>query len=218
MKGLLIKDFQLLKSQKQSYIPGLIVGIIFIFLYEEATFPFTYLTIVLSTVTYSTINLDQYNNGMSYLMTLPVSRSGYVKEKYLLQLLVTALCLIMTAVFSTAGSFFRHMGFHADTLTAAIMSSFVAAMLMQSVMVPVLLKFGAEKSRITVTVILGMAYLIGFGSYVLVRRFKVDVSALTGQMAAVGTTALLGLGCAALILLMGISYLISLRIMKNKQF
>lgn len=218
MKGLLIKDLQLLKSLKQSYIPGLIVGIMFIFLQKEPTFAVTYLTIIFSTIAYNTINCDQYNNGMSYLMTLPVSRRGYVNEKYLLQLLVAALCLIMTGVITIAGSVFRHIGFQADTLTAAMLTSFMTSTLMSSVMVPVMLKFGAEKSRNALAALMGAAYLIGFGSYVLVRRFDVDVSPLIRQITAIGMPVLLGLGCTVLLLLMGISYLISLRIMKNKQF
>ena len=82
MKGLLIKDFKLLKNQKQFF---LIIGLItFMFLVtnDSPYFTITYATMMFSMFTMSTISYDEYDNGAAYLFSLPISRKGYVAEKY----------------------------------------------------------------------------------------------------------------------------------------
>lgn len=218
MKGLLIKDFQLLKSQKYSYIPGLAIGVIFIFFGSNVTFAATYLSLILSTIAYSTINLDQYGNGMGYLMTLPVSRSSYVREKYLLDILVTLLSVIVAGLSTVAAAFIKHTAFQSDELTAALLTALVTSVLIQSVMIPVLLKFGAEKSRIALVVILGAGYLIGFGGIFLIKKFNMDVPQIIRRISAASVTVLVGCLFAAMAAVIGISFLISLRVMKKKEF
>lgn len=218
MKGLLIKDLQLLKSQKYSYIPGLIIGIVFIFFNNNVTFAATYLAVIFSTVAYSTINLDQYANGMGYLMTLPISRSSYVREKYLLYILVTLLSVMIAAFVTVAGAFVKHAAFQSEELTAALLAAFVTSVMMQSVMIPVLLKFGAEKSRIALAVILGAGYLIGFGSFFLIKKFNMDVPGIIRRISASGLIVAAGCFFAAMAAVIGISFLISLRVMKKKEF
>ena len=78
MKGLLIKDFKLLKNQKQFF---LIIGLItFMFLVtnDSPYFTITYATMMFSMFTMSTISYDEYDNGAAYLFSLPISRKGYV--------------------------------------------------------------------------------------------------------------------------------------------
>lgn len=218
MKGLLIKDLQLLKSQKYSYLPGLIIGLIFVFFNDNVTFAATYLTIIFSTITYSTINFDQYANGLGYLMTLPVSRGGYVREKYFLYILVTFLSVILAACTTLARDFIKHTSFQGDELTAALLAAFVTSVVMQAVMIPVLLKFGAEKSRIALVVILGFGYLIGFGSFFLIKRLNMDISGIIRQISTADLTIVVGCLFVAMATVMGISFLISLRVMKKKEF
>lgn len=214
MKGLLIKDLQLLKSQKQTYIPSLVIGFIFIFFNQSMTFAATYLSVIFSTIAYSTINLDQYGNGMGYLMTLPVSRGSYVREKYLLYILVTLLSVIIAGCSTVARAFIKHVAFQNDELIAALLTALVTSVLMQSVMIPVLLKFDADKSRIALTAILGAGYLIGFASFFLIKK-NTDVLGIIRRISAAGLTVGLFAAMAAAI---GISFFISLRVMKRKEF
>lgn len=218
MKGLLIKDLQLLKSLSRSFIPGLFIGIAFIFYNGNASFSAVYLTIILSTITYSTISYDQYANGMGYLLTLPVSRSSYVKEKYLLHILVTILSLIVTVFVTAAGCLIRHDSFGTDLFVTALLSSLVMAVMTQSVMTPLLLKFGAEKSRFVIVVILGIGYLIGFSCYFLTKKSKLDFSGIIRRISEAGEAAVVTGICVFLIAAAMISFLISLHIMRKKEF
>lgn len=83
MKGLLIKDFKLLKGQKQFLAAVLVVTIVFMTTNTSLSFIISYITVMMGMITLTTISYDEYENGMGYLFTLPVSRKGYVREKYL---------------------------------------------------------------------------------------------------------------------------------------
>lgn len=220
MKGLLIKDLQLLKSQKASYFPGLVVGIVFIVSGSNTSFAVMYLTLLFSTITYSTINFDLSSNGMSYLLTLPVSRSIYVKEKYFLHLLNTALCILLSVSITAAGFLFGSAPVQGDVLMTAALSALTFSVLMQSFMIPLLLRFGAEKSRTAVMVFLGLVYLIGFSAWILIRKFDVDLSSAIHlvEIQDISTAAFTTCTCAAMLILMAVSFLLSLRIMKKKEF
>ena len=83
MKAMLIKDWKLMKGQKQ------FIFILFIFLAvfgatsNNLGFLISYMTLMATIFSISTISYDEYNNGMVYLLALPISRRKYVEEKYL---------------------------------------------------------------------------------------------------------------------------------------
>ena len=105
MKGLLIKDFKLLKNQKQFFLTVSMMGIIFLVVSNNPDFVISYITIMISIFTLSTISYDQYNNGMAYLFTLPITRKEYVGEKYVFGLISTAASLAGVSAIAYAVSF-----------------------------------------------------------------------------------------------------------------
>ena len=86
MKGLLIKDFSLLKNQKNFFILVFVMaGFLTIANGAEsspATFVLPYVGFVSSFFVLSTISYDEYDNGNAFLFTLPFERKVYVVEKY----------------------------------------------------------------------------------------------------------------------------------------
>ena len=87
MKGMLVKDFCILKLQKNAVLVLLAMCVVFTVFMKSPTyivnlFPLYGFLLVLGTLTY-----DEFDRGYSFLFTLPVSRRGYVKEKYVFGLL-----------------------------------------------------------------------------------------------------------------------------------
>ena len=107
MKGLLIKDFKLLKNQKQFFLTVSMMGIIFLVVSNNPDFVISYITIMISIFTLSTISYDQYNNGMAYLFTLPITRKEYVGEKYVFGLISTAASLAGVSAIAYAVAFVK---------------------------------------------------------------------------------------------------------------
>ena len=84
MKGLLIKDFKLMKMQKNFFLMMIAIVIAISFFQNEISFPLGFLPFVISLFSLSTISYDEFDNGNAFLFSLPISRKDYVKEKYLL--------------------------------------------------------------------------------------------------------------------------------------
>ena len=83
MKGLLMKDLKLMLTQFAFFILLPAVGAVFVVPTGEMSMGFGYITAISGLIGVTTVNYDSYDNGFAYLFTLPVSRRGYVKEKYI---------------------------------------------------------------------------------------------------------------------------------------
>ena len=91
MKGLLIKDIRLMKSQGAVLLGLLVIVAIFMGFVSDVSpsFVVTYITIFLSIFTATTISYDEFDNCYLFLMTLPITRKKYVNEKYVFGILIT---------------------------------------------------------------------------------------------------------------------------------
>ena len=89
MKGMLIKDFRILRHQGKVLFLMLLVVAVFMNLITDVgpTFIVGYITIIFSLFTVTTVSYDEFDNCYLFLMTLPVTRKNYVNEKYLFALL-----------------------------------------------------------------------------------------------------------------------------------
>ena len=89
MKGLLIKDIRLLGQQKKLLFLYAVMAIVLGYS-MDSTFLVSYFPMIGVFLVLSTISLDNFDNGMAFLMTLPISGKLYAVEKYVISLLVTA--------------------------------------------------------------------------------------------------------------------------------
>ena len=91
MKGLFVKDIELMKQQKQFFILVVVMGVILNLAGSgSSSFAAGYFTFVTAIFAITTISYDEFDNGLAFLMTLPVTRKQYVAEKYLLGAGLTA--------------------------------------------------------------------------------------------------------------------------------
>ena len=74
MKGLLIKDFKLMKMQKNFFLMMIAIVIAISFFQNEISFPLGFLPFVISLFSLSTISYDEFDNGNAFLFSLPISR------------------------------------------------------------------------------------------------------------------------------------------------
>ena len=99
MKGLLIKDYKLMLGQKSFLGMAALMSVLYLAIYKDPTFAVVFITVMCTMFTVSTLSYDEYENGMAYLFTLPISRNTYVLEKYVFALVnSTATGVIMYAM------------------------------------------------------------------------------------------------------------------------
>ncbi len=218
MKGLLIKDFKLLKGQKQFFAAVLIVMTVFLMTSPSLSFVISYITVMMGMLTLTTIGYDEHENGMGYLFTLPVSRKGYVREKYLFGIMTTLPVLAVVSAIAFLVSGIRHIDFSVEEWGGAIMGSMLIVTMMLSLLIPIELKFGAERSRIAMTLVFGGAfavvYIVAKASEFLGIDWKIWLDRLNGLDLPVvwGAFAVICGGALA------ISYLFSLRFLMRREF
>ena len=111
MKGLFLKDLGLVKGQKQFFGVILIMMVLFTTAYTNFAFIIAYITVMVGILTLTTISYDEFENGMGYLFTLPVSRREYVGEKYLFSIVTTLPGLAAVSAFSFVFSRIRKIDF-----------------------------------------------------------------------------------------------------------
>lgn len=161
MKGLLIKDLCLLMKQKITLLLWLGMTVFFVVLNHDITFGASFGLFLSSILLVGTISYDDYENGMGFLMTLPISRKTYVMEKYVL-VIAGILCVGLLVTGLGAAYVFaspNNVVFSEVLLTLGIM--FLISILYTGFMIPIQLKFGAEKGRIFMALFAGVIVLLG---------------------------------------------------------
>ncbi len=218
MKGLLIKDINFLKGQKQFFGILAIMMIVFIFSYSNFAFVISYVTIMFSVLVITTMSYDDYENGMCYLLSLPVSRKQYVTEKYIFSILSILSGLVSVLVIVIVAAAVKRSTLMAEEIMPAVAASILIAALMVGVTLPIQLKFGAEKSRIALMGVFGAGFLGAYAVVKICETAGIDVMAfldsifIDNLMTTVGGAIVLG-G-----VFLVVSYMISVKIMVKKEF
>lgn len=219
MKGLLIKDFQLLKENKNLMFVMLFIAVIFLFTQkQEATyFLVSFLTMVMGMLVVTTISYDDFNNGNAFLMTLPITRKTYVYEKYVLGAILT---LGGWFVAAAGSSIFYLFTTNVDWTSWGLYLSLFAMLgiVLFSVMIPIQLKFGADKGRIAmIGCIMGIG-IIAFGVKWIMDALQIDYMTLMQTIASLQAIWIAAICIIVVLLILGCSILISNKVMNQKQF
>lgn len=217
MKGLLIKDFRLMKNMKNSLVVILLIALGMAFYTSDMSFIVVYMAIIGSSFTNSTISYDEFERGTSFLLTLPVSRKDYVVEKYVLSLLLCGGGWLAGTVFSLGFGIIRNGLEPMEGMMTALVLLPVAIVL-SVFMIPLRLKYEGEKSRIFMIILLGGFSLILVAGAKAVEMLGIDLGSLGERLpvmsAGMGFVMALLISVALLVL----SCRISIRIMERKEF
>lgn len=203
MKGLLIKDFLLMKNYKKVTLFMLVIGI-FVGM-NDISFASGYILVFVSILSMSTITYDEANHGLNTLFTLPITRSDYVKEKYLFSLIITGIGFVFVTILGC----FSKSGFME---TLIILST---ALFLLALSLPFQLKEGNEKGRIVLfVVVFGCTFLFAFLNQFIPKFFESIESVLNTLDPIMFSVGLL----ITSFILYFISMLISIRVYKNRVF
>ena len=217
MRGLLIKDYKLMKNQKNFLMIIVSIGILMAF---TNTSPLTGVSYILYLITFSSLtnlSYDEADNCMMFLMTLPTGRKQYVKEKYIFGLINSFSAWIILSLALSAFELFR--GSSIMAISELCMVSFVillVSLIFFAIYLPIQLKFGSEKSRIALLILCGGVFAASFilANFKIADRFPgaknffMEMSNMTITILAI---------CIS-VLCMTISYLLSKKIIMEKEF
>ena len=217
MRGLIEKDLRLTLSRKQTLIIFCVMALV-MGLSMDGSFIVGYLTMLSTITAVGTISYDEFDNSLAFLMTLPFDRKTYVREKYLFCLLMAAAAWCVGLVLYGVGAVIRHLPFDPADELPMLLSLLPVLYLSAAIMIPLQLKFGAEKSRIVLFILFGgiAVLLIGFKNGLGGAVPSLD--ALDGFLSGLSPAAVLLPLAAVCALAAYVSYLCSVRIMEKREF
>ena len=210
MIGLLKKDFRLLAMYGKVLL--LMIGLFLIASISMKTVSFAAGVILIMglMMTVNTISYDDMSHFTEYSITLPISRTKQVVEKYLFSCCILGLGAGIVAVLNVAFRFMFPESTDMMENVSATLLSMALGMVLISLMIPLVYRFGAEKARLLII-------LIGMSPALLIFLLSGD----TGWKISISKQTIFLLFCCSPLIgvvCMAISCLISIRVFQNKQF
>lgn len=216
MKGLIIKDFKLLMMQKSFFITLAIVAVFFS-ITTDSVFVIGFLTMICSMFVLSTISYDEFDNGNAFLFSLPITRKGYVIEKYIFGIMIGIISLVLSTIIACILTLFLN-GTITNDLFLVSLFYIPIVLVLQSLMLPLQIKFGSEKSRIAIFIVVAIIFIIGYGFNELIRILNIDFTSLVNTVLTMNISMILMIIMFLSLIIMFISCKISMKIIKNKEF
>ena len=168
MKGLLLKDFLILKECKQVVLLFLFY-IIISFLTNNFSFVSAILIMYTTIFVLTTFSYDAYSKWEKYSLCFPVSRKELVLSKYLFFLLLLGGAVFISLALSFSFFLFINQTPNKELILETIFSILgivTYAVFFVSVMFPIVFKIGIEKSRTFMMIIMAVPFLFfGFLGY-----------------------------------------------------
>ena len=164
MTGLIYKDFLALKGHLSTYVVFFVIygGLCIAGVFSPSVL--AGMVVLISIITpMTTVTSDDISRWNRFAIATPACRRGVVAGKYLFTLLMVVLSTIVVAavvaVLAAAGGLEEPLG----EMLLATLACGGAALLLNAVVLPLLLKFGAEKARLVSMAL----FLAVFGGYAL---------------------------------------------------
>ena len=186
MKALLMKDLRTLKNERRLWVSIIGVSVLFGVLFQNWYFMMGYIMFGLSMIARTMYQYDVADQGIVYLMTLPITRKEYVKEKYLLSLMSICIGGILSMILTKIGMLFTpDQADSTQEIFSAFLGILAVALVLQAIIFPVELKYDVSKSRIII-LLLVMGIIILFTAFdmligaILVAFITIFVDAFGG--------------------------------------
>lgn len=217
MTGLILKDLVNLKRYGKTLVIVIAIYVVMSFINKDASMFNSIFTVVLAMITISSYSFDEAAKWDSYALSMPVNRKDIVKSKYYLLLIISAIGLGVNLIFSIGINLY----IGSDNLLNGFEFSLIGAMgllFLNSIIIPFITKLGVEKARIIMIIVFmlptGIIYLgmntLNKGTLIIPKQI-LEVGNLILQYKYIIVP-------IALIIVLSISYNVSVKIYQKKQF
>ena len=177
---------------------------------------------IIGMISLSTFSYDEISKSNKYILTLPTNRKELVKEKFILAIGATILGgilgLLLTIIVVNVMNYIKPeniINLDYESLVTTTIGGMWGISLIQAIQIPSICKWGAEKGRIQMFVLLFMiiAVVFGVGYLIMNANFNINVEMIESFMNKFGIALLI----LFMIFMYYISYRISYKIYENKE-
>ncbi|MBE6014942.1 MAG: ABC-2 transporter permease [Lachnospiraceae bacterium] len=217
MSGLLTKDFRLITQRKESFLMFIIIAAVMGYA-MDGSFVVGYMTLLGTTLGIGTLSYDEMDNGMPFIMTWPISRKTYCLEKYIFCSITAVASWAFGLIAYFAVNTAKNAPFNFLDEFPGMVAFLPVMIIILSIMLPVEVKFGMEKSRVIMLIVFGalgasIVFLSGIvgGSE---NRFLM----LAAKLSEFNPVVVIGVMVVGALIICLVSYLLTCKIMNKKEF
>lgn len=217
MKGLIVKELiNISKSLK--VVLALVVFYGMIALTTESPGAFTgVILLVLAMAVLSTYSYDEMANWDVYALTLPLSRDNIIQAKYMFMLIMSLLGFVLNGLTLIVINWITKVDNVFEDLNYVALGTAIV-ILFYSIIIPIITKVGITKARLYILVIYMLLFL--FGSFIFKQIKKISPNPPNGlivflKMVIRNAYIIIPL---SIIIILGMSYYISIRVYRKKEF
>lgn len=190
MKGLLLKDWYMMKKYCRSYLFIAVVFIAVSLVSNDNMFFVFYPCLLCGMIPVNLLGYDERSRWVQYSGTMPYTKTQIVSGKYLIGLLAQLTMLIVTGVVQAvkmmvAGDFIL------GDFAVLILLMFIVSTLTSSISLPFIFKLGVEKGRTAYYVMIG--FVCG-ASYLASGLFRGQLAAEIKPNLVLAILAVVGIG------------------------
>lgn len=212
LRGLLIKDLLILKK-------AFLIGLVMIIFYgilgiesDDASYLGGYFLLFFSIFTISSFGFDEQAKWTPYALTITMNRAKLVQSKYLLALIMIVLGFLCS-ILITIPQLAIKSGTFGITISPVTWAALYISLLFNFILLPVLFKLGSENSRMIILALCALPTIV----IILLGKNNL-LPSISKEMIETIIRYLPYIGVISIILFGLLSYFISLKIVKKKDF
>ena len=220
IKGLIIKDLLQLKSYRRTILIFIIIFSLSAFVQKDSSTIVGTLSVMLTLgfgmFAISSFNYDEMAKADRYILTLPITKKEVVISRYFLIIAST----IIGAVVGMIGSFLifymiTKQFLNIEEAISITLGGIFGLSLVESIQIPCIYKYGAEKGRMQIFIVIAIIALIIGGVFLVINQFNMPAipEGLINSVVAFLPFILI----AATVIIYYISYKISYKIYAKKE-
>ena len=222
LKGLIKKDLYNLASYKTTLLVIILFCGIAVVSTEVINWGAIVICAIVGMIALSTFNYDELAKSNKYILTLPINRKEIVQEKYIFSIgsivLGGLLGFLLTAIVANVINYVRPenmINIDYESLINTTLGGMWAIAFIQAIQIPSVYKWGAEKGRVQMFVLLFIIIIIATGAVFLIKQsnLSIDMEMVENLINRFGLILLI----ATMIIMYFVSYKISYRIYQNKE-
>ncbi|MEG2073455.1 MAG: ABC-2 transporter permease [Angelakisella sp.] len=212
MKGLMLKEYYLLKRYRKIYLLYILIfgaGATFT---GNAGMYGAMAVIWMSTIPLSSFSMDEACKWDKMAVSSPVSRRQIVTSKYLVFVISALAAMVMTLIMVGVGTLINPGDMNFLESFVSVLAAMTLMGTATMILLPIVIKLGAEKGRMIMGLVFGLAFMI----IMMMGAFTTISYNHGGQEQAI---ALMALVIMPLVMLVSgiISYLVSCKIYEKRE-
>lgn len=211
MKGLVLKDLLNLRGYSKNFIVFIGLGILYLYSFQNSSFITGMIMLLSIFLVITTMSYDDMAHWDKFALSMPITRKMLVGAKYLVALALAGIGAAISALLIFIFHFIKP-GIDLVEGFATIGILICVGLFFVGILLPLVFKFGAEKARITLMLVVALPMVIFSIAATLVGKLGITPP----SEAVLNTLVVFGIPIAAILVFI-VSYFISKGIMAKKE-